>query len=242
MNELQIIEHENQRVLLTSQLAESYGTTSKVISNNFNNNKEHYQDGKHFFILQGEEKRRFISNCPKIEDGLKNAKTVYLWTERGAFLHAKSLNTDQAWEVYDSLVEHYFQSQQAKPNMLPANYKEALLQLVAQVEANERLELENKELRPKGAYFDDLVDRNLLTNFRDTAKELKLRQNDFINYLLEDGYIYRDQRNKLKPYSEYVNKGLFELKEFTSRYSDHADVQTMITPKGRETFRLLYCN
>lgn len=241
MNELQIIEHENQRVLLTSQLAESYGTNSDVITKNFNRNKERYQEGKHYFVLEGENKKQFIDQG-QFDRGLKNAKTIYLWTERGAFLHAKSLNTDQAWEVYDSLVEHYFQSQSAKPGVLPANYKEALLQLVAQVEENERLELENKELRPKGAYFDDLVDRNLLTSFRDTAKELKLRQNDFINYLLQDGYIYRDQKNKLKPYSEYIYKGLFELKEFTSRYSEHADVQTMITPKGRETFRLLYCN
>lgn len=241
MNELQIIEHENQRVLLTSQLAESYGTNSDVITKNFNRNKERYQEGKHYFVLEGENKKQFIDQG-QFDRGLKNAKTIYLWTERGAFLHAKSLNTDQAWEVYDSLVEHYFQSQSAKPGVLPANYKEALLQLVAQVEENERLELENKELRPKGAYFDDLVDRNLLTSFRDTAKELKLRQNDFINYLPQDGYIYRDQKNKLKPYSEYIYKGLFELKEFTSRYSEHADVQTMITPKGRETFRLLYCN
>lgn len=242
MNELQIIEHENQRVLLTSQLAEIYGTTSKVISNNFNNNKERYQEGKHYFCLAGEELKRFLQSSNLGLQNQSKVRSIYLWTERGAFLHAKSLNTDQAWEVYDSLVEHYFQSQSAKPGVLPANYKEALLQLVAQVEENGRLELENKELRPKGAYFDDLVDRNLLTSFRDTAKELKLRQNDFINYLLQDGYIYRDQKNKLKPYSEYIYKGLFELKEFTSRYSEHADVQTMITPKGRETFRLLYCN
>ncbi len=93
-NNLKIIEHQNQRVLLTSQLAESYGTTNKVISNNFNNNKERYQEGKHYIALEGDEKKEFIYNHPKIKDGLKNAKTIYLWTERGAFLHAKSLNTD----------------------------------------------------------------------------------------------------------------------------------------------------
>ena len=95
-----------------------------------------------------------------------------------------------------------------------------------------------EELRPKGEYFDELVDRNLLTSFRDTAKELGIGEKEFIRYLTEKGYIYRDQKNQLKPYAQ-KNKGLFELKEFNSRYSDHTGLQTLITPRGRETFRLL---
>lgn len=91
MNELKIVEHQNQRVLLTSQLAESYGTTTDVITRNFNRNKERYQEGKHFFSLEGEEKTTFL-NQGQFDRGLKNAKTIYLWTERGAFLHAKSLS------------------------------------------------------------------------------------------------------------------------------------------------------
>lgn len=104
----------------------------------------------------------------------------------------------------------------------------------------ETLKIENSELKPKADYFDNLVERNLLTNFRDTAKELGLRQTDLINNLIEDGYVYRDQKNKLKPYAKYgkTGKGLFELKEFSR--NDHSDIQTLITPKGRETFRLLY--
>ena len=104
----------------------------------------------------------------------------------------------------------------------------------------ETLKIENSEMKPKADYFDNLVERNLLTNFRDTAKELGLRQTDLINNLIEDGYVYRDQKSKLKPYAEYgkTGKGLFELKEFSR--NDHSDIQTLITPKGRETFRLLY--
>lgn len=104
----------------------------------------------------------------------------------------------------------------------------------------ETLKIENSEMKPKVDYFDNLVERNLLTNFRDTAKELGLRQTDLINNLIEDGYVYRDQKSKLKPYAKYgkTGKGLFELKEFSK--NDHSDVQTLITPKGRETFRLLY--
>lgn len=122
---------------------------------------------------------------------------------------------------------------------LPRNYKEALVELIAQVEENERLALENSEMKPKADYFDNLVERNLLTNFRTTAKELGLKESEFINWLIENKYIYRDAKNKLQPYSIYVDKGLFEIKEYVNPHSNHAGTQTLITPKGRETFRLL---
>ncbi len=107
MHNLVPIEMHSQRVLLTSQLAESYETTERRISENFIRNQDHYQEGKHFYCLDGEEKRAFI-NHTQIADSLKNAPKLYLWTQRGALLHAKSLNTDKAWAVYDQLVESYF--------------------------------------------------------------------------------------------------------------------------------------
>lgn len=94
------------------------------------------------------------------------------------------------------------------------------------------------ELAPKAEYFDYLVDRNLLTNFRDTAKEFKMSQGDFIDWLLEHKYTFRDQRKHLKPYAHYVGS-LFELKEYRKEANGYVGTQTLITPKGRETFRLL---
>ena len=103
------------------------------------------------------------------------------------------------------------------------------------------LKLEVSEMKPKADYFDDLVDRNLLTSFRDTAKEFQIKESVFIKWLIDNNYIYRDSKKKIRPYATSMNKGLFELKEFSSRYSNHADAQTLITPKGCETFRLLLC-
>ena len=99
------------------------------------------------------------------------------------------------------------------------------------------LEKKVEEQAPKADYFDKLVDRNLLTNFRDTAKEFKVGQKFFISFLLDNKYIFRDKKNKLKPYQNHIDNGLFELKEFVR--GEHTDVQTLITPKGRETFKLL---
>lgn len=101
------------------------------------------------------------------------------------------------------------------------------------------LTVENQIMAPKAEYFDDLVDRNLLTSFRETAKQLEVKEKAFITFLLEKKFIYRDKKGKLMPYAE-KNNGLFEVKECFNEKTQWSGTQTMITPKGRETFRLLY--
>lgn len=98
---------------------------------------------------------------------------------------------------------------------------------------------ENLLMKPKAEYFDDLVDRKLLTNFRDTAKEFHLGQKRFIAFLTDNGYAYRDAKGRILPHQKHVDAGLFELKECRSERSRWAGMQTLITPRGRETFRLL---
>ena len=70
-----------------------------------------------------------------------------------------------------------------------------------------------KDLEPKAKYFDELVNNNLLTNFRNTAKELHIPQKVFIQFLIDQNLIYRDKKNRLLPYSA-PDKGYFELKEW----------------------------
>ena len=103
---------------------------------------------------------------------------------------------------------------------------------------NSALTVEKQILKPKADYFDELVDRNLLTNFRETAKQLSIKQNDFAKFLLEKKYVYRDKRGKLLPYAD-KNNGLFEVKECFNEKTQWSGTQTLVTPKGREAFRLL---
>ncbi|MGF3076205.1 BRO family protein [Facklamia sp. P12955] len=95
-----------------------------------------------------------------------------------------------------------------------------------------------KELEPKANYYDKLVDKNLLTNFRNTAKELHLPQKVFIDFLIKEKYIYRDKKGRLLPYS-HRNKGYFEIKEWYREDNSLLGIQTMITPKGRKYFLIL---
>lgn len=100
------------------------------------------------------------------------------------------------------------------------------------------LTVQNAILAPKAEYFDELVERNTLTNFRETAKELGIAPKKFVQFLLDRKYIYRDQKGKLLPY-ESKNDGLFEVKETYNEKTKWSGTQTLVTPKGRETFRLL---
>lgn len=142
MNNLQIIEHQNQRVLLTSQLAEVYETTDKVISYNFNNNKDRYTEGKHFYCLTGDELKEFFATVNFKNANTGKIRSLYLWTEKGAMLHAKSLNTDKAWEMYETLVDTYFEVKQPVKQLtqleILAMQTNALLEMDKRVNAVEQ--------------------------------------------------------------------------------------------------------
>lgn len=107
-----------------------------------------------------------------------------------------------------------------------------------------KLTTENQIMKPKADYFDELVDRNTLTNFRDTAKMLHIGQKYFINWLLERKFVYQNIKGKLQPYSQFIandsnGKGYFEVKEQKAKDDSWSGIQTLITPRGREAFRLL---
>lgn len=114
-------------------------------------------------------------------------------------------------------------------------------QELQQVKAlNSELMVDNQIMKPKAEYFDELVERNLLTNFRETAKQMGVPPKRFVDFLLEKKYVYRDKRGKLLP-REGKNNGLFEVKECFNEKTQWSGTQTLVTPKGRETFRMLLC-
>jgi anti-repressor protein len=98
---------------------------------------------------------------------------------------------------------------------------------------NANLAIQNLLMKPKADYFDDLVKRKKLVNLSKTAKMLKIKRKDFINWLLDNKYLYRDAHNDLMPYEKYSNN-YFEVKDSRQGFP-----QTLITPKGREEFNLL---
>nr|DAF57604.1 MAG TPA: repressor domain protein [Siphoviridae sp. ctM6i4] len=100
------------------------------------------------------------------------------------------------------------------------------------------LTVQNTIMSPKAEYFDEMISRNTLTNFRETAKELGISEKAFIRFLIDKKYIFRNQRGKLMPYANR-SEGWFEVKECYNEKTNWSGIQTLVTPKGREAFRLL---
>ena len=94
-------------------------------------------------------------------------------------------------------------------------------------------------MQPKAEYFDDLVDRNLLTNFTEAAKQIGVKRKALIGFMVDHGYLYRDKKGNLLPYANKKSDGLFDVKQSTNQKTGWAGCQTLLAPKGVETFRLL---
>lgn len=103
---------------------------------------------------------------------------------------------------------------------------------------NKRLAAENEIMKPKSEYFDELVSTDMLTNFRDTAKELGVKESWFIKFLTDKKYLYRTKSGKLKPYSTHSQDGLFAIRDFTK--DGYSGTRTFLTPKGKSHFRVLF--
>ncbi len=142
------IEFSNQRVLTTQQLASFYETDTTRISQNYIRNLDRYIPGIHNFKIEGEELKAFKADY-QIDSAL-NASSIMLWTEKGALLHAKSLNTDKAWEVYQELVDTYFRVKQDKPQCI-----EDLI--IMQAQSMKELRTEVKQLQTTTQTIKDTI-------------------------------------------------------------------------------------
>lgn len=111
------IAHQGAHVITTELLAQVYGTEPNNIRNNFNNNQDRFVEGKHFYRVTGQDLRDLRITFVDAQISPK-ARSVTLWTERGAARHAKMLETDQAWDVFERLEDSYFNNRDRRSTML----------------------------------------------------------------------------------------------------------------------------
>lgn len=128
--------HMGVPVVTTEMLAGVYGTEVNNIQVNFSRNKDRFIEGKHFHKLTGsilKEFKNWLTQSKLVYKGVsiisKHAKSLILWTERGAARHAKMLDTDQAWDVFEALEDFYFckkEEAEKKPNFRQSTAKELI--------------------------------------------------------------------------------------------------------------------
>jgi anti-repressor protein len=145
-------------------------------------------------------------------------------SEKGKIARQYFLKLEEAWNTPEMVMSRALRMAEARINQLAIE--------------NSQLTVDNAIMKPKAEYFDELVDRNLLTSFRETAKELGIKEKIFVSFLIEKKYIYRDKKGKLQPYAGRGD-GLFEVKETYNEKTKWSGTQTLITAKGREIFQNL---
>lgn len=120
--QVSIINFKSIPVVTNEMLANFYGTDASNIRKNYSNNKTRFIEGKHFFKIVGEELKSFASDLKSLTNDLlvnnihaqisSKTRVLTLWTERGAARHAKMLDTDQAWDIFEQLEDCYFHRQE----------------------------------------------------------------------------------------------------------------------------------
>lgn len=183
------------------------------------------------YSIEGEDWTPLVTNDEPINQNVNPTKD-YAITIVMAKKIAMMSKTEIGNKIRDYFIECEKKLKQNAPT-LPQTYLEALKALVKSEEQKQVLALENESMKPKAEYFDEIVDRGGLTNFRDTAKLLGVSEKAFIFLLIDKKYIYRDQKGTLKPVAKYVGT-YFELKEWVR--GEKTGTQTLITAKGKEQF------
>ena len=239
MSDLIPVEYRAERVLTTEQLAQAYECGTDNIKRNFSNNKEHFEEGKHFFKLEGDELKDLRGKNIHLQISPKT-RCLYLWTRRGASRHSKMLGTDRAWEMFDALEENYFNP---RPKALTPAEQMAQGLLAAQkllAEKDKRIE----EMRPKEIFADAVTTSKTSILIGGLAKLIKqqgvdIGQKRLFAWLRENGFLIKSGTEKNMPTQRAMEMNLFEVKE--GSYVDGNGVNritrtTKVTGKGQVYF------
>lgn len=240
MSDLIPVEYRTERVLTTEQLAQAYECEPKQIKQNFNNNKAHFEEGRHYYKVEGDELKDLRVENIDLQISPKT-RCLYLWTRRGASRHSKMLGTDRAWEMFDALEENYFNP---RPKVLTPAEQMAQGLLAAQkllAEKDKRIE----EMRPKEIFADAVSVSKTDILIGDLAKLIKQNGHDIgqkrlFAWLREKGYlIKRKGLDWNMPTQRAMEMKLFRVKETVVTHADgHTTVNKTpkVTGKGQIYF------
>jgi len=236
LNQLQKIEYDNNLVLTTEQLAEAYECEPRRINENFKRNEDRFEEGKHYFKLEGDVLAKFKASIgyTQFAGTLKFASVLMLWTKRGASRHSKMLGTDRAWEMYDVLEENYF-DRHLQPLSLEEQMAQGLLAAQKMLEQM-RLELAQakqivSELQPKATYYDLVLQNKSTLSVTKIAKDYG-KSAKWLNARLHECGIQYKQGGQWFLYQKYAQLGYTQSSTHVID-EEHSRMSTKWTQKGR---------
>ncbi|EEQ2454032.1 phage antirepressor KilAC domain-containing protein [Escherichia coli] len=234
-DEIPVLEWQGVRVVTTETLARGYGVDEANIRNNLSRNLDRFEEGKHYFLLTGLKLREFKNRVTGSYSVGKNARSLTLWTERGAARMSKIVDTNEAWAFFEKLEDSYFRQKEQQPVAIPQTLPEALRLAAELAEQKQLLEQKAHQLNQQlvaAAPKVDFADRVsvakgiLIGNF---AKVVGLKQNALFVWLRENGILIASGGRKNVPFQQYINAGYFTVKEVV--LDDEDGYQIRLTPQ-----------
>ncbi|HFP3680763.1 TPA: phage antirepressor KilAC domain-containing protein [Escherichia coli] len=234
-DEIPVLEWLGVRVVTTETLARGYDTDEANIRNNLSRNLDRFEEGKHYFLLTGLKLREFKNRVTGSYSVGKNARSLTLWTERGAARMSKIVDTNEAWAFFEKLEDSYFRQKEQQPVAIPQTLPEALRLAAELAEQKQLLEQKTHQLNQQlvaAAPKVDFADRVsvakgiLIGNF---AKVVGLKQNALFAWLRENGILIASGGRKNVPFQQFINAGYFTVKEVV--LDDEDGYQIRLTPQ-----------
>ncbi|HIA8037139.1 TPA: phage antirepressor KilAC domain-containing protein [Escherichia coli] len=234
-DEIPVLEWQGVRVVTTETLARGYGVDEANIRNNLSRNLDRFEEGKHYFLLTALKLREFKNRVTGSYSVGKNARSLTLWTERGAARMSKIVDTNEAWAFFEKLEDSYFRQKEQQPVAIPQTLPEALRLAAELAEQKQLLEQKAHQLNqqlvataPKVDFADrvSVAKGILIGNF---AKVVGLKQNALFAWLRENGILIASGGRKNVPFQQYINAGYFTVKEVV--LDDEDGYQIRLTPQ-----------
>ncbi|MCC0726466.1 MULTISPECIES: phage antirepressor KilAC domain-containing protein [unclassified Clostridioides] len=222
--ELQAKEFKGSRVITFKEIDFVHERKDGTARKRFNDNKKFFVEGVDYFILKTDEAVKYFGIIAP--NGLK------LITESGYLMLVKSFTDDLAWKVQRQLVNSYFKIKEEF--RLPTTYKEALEHILARIKENEKLQIENEEMKPKVQYHDKVLNPDKLVTTTDIAKDLGMTAQGLNVLLYTNKIIYPVKKNGRtkcwKPYKDYQ----WLIPEYADFKISEYDTQLKWTEIGRK--------
>lgn len=238
MGDLIPVEYRAERVLTTEQLAQVYECEPNNIKKNFNSNKEHFEEGRHYYKVEGDALNDLRVTFSDLQISPKT-RCLYLWTRRGASRHCKMLGTEKAWEMYDNLEENYFNPRPSKELTGRELMAKALIEAQAVLAEKDTTIAKQAqiigELKPKADYTDRILQSKELVAITQIAKDYGMSGQAMNKQLHELGVIYKLGEQWLL-YSRWQAKGYTHSETVPIKHSDgtgDVKMNTKWTQKGR---------
>ncbi|EHU0989326.1 phage antirepressor KilAC domain-containing protein, partial [Escherichia coli] len=234
-DEIPVLEWQGVRVVTTETLAKGYGTDEGNIRKNLSCNSDRFEEGKHYFLLTGSKLKEFKNRVTFSNSVGKNARSLTLWTERGAARMSKIVDTNEAWAFFEKLEDSYFRQKEQQPVAIPQTLPEALRLAAELAEQKQLLEQKAHQLNqqlvaaaPKVDFADRVSGAKgiLIGNF---AKVVGLKQNALFAWLRGNGILIASGGRKNVPFQQYINAGYFTVKEVV--LDDEDGYQIRLTPQ-----------